>query len=116
MARSPEGDRAGPQVCLKISEFGLRDQPWEYESNRRIVLEAIEVFGIDRCMFASNLPVCTLRASFGTIVDGVRSMVADFSREDQERLFSRNAAASTGSTWVNTVSRWTRERECTCAL
>ena len=82
-----------PQVWLKISEFGLRDQPWELESNRRIVLEAIDIFGIDRCMFGSNLPVCTLRASFGTIVDGVRSMVGGFSREDQDKLFSRNAAA-----------------------
>jgi predicted TIM-barrel fold metal-dependent hydrolase len=81
-----------PQVWLKISEFGLRDWPWELESNRRIVLEAIEMFGVDRCMFASNLPVCTLRASFQTIIDGVRSMVAGFSREDQEKFFSSNAA------------------------
>jgi predicted TIM-barrel fold metal-dependent hydrolase len=81
-----------PQIWLKVSEFGLRDQPWELESNRRIVLEAIEIFGIERCMFASNLPVCTLRASFQTVVEGVKSMVAGFSREDQKKLFSRNAA------------------------
>lgn len=81
-----------PQVWLKISELGLRDQPWELESNRRVVLEAIEIFGIDRCMFASNLPVCTLRASFATIVEGIKAIVADFPRDDQEKLFSRNAA------------------------
>src|SRR5690606_15174217 len=81
-----------PQVWLKISELGLRDQPWELESNRRVVLEAIEIFGIDRCMFASNLPVCTLRADFATIVEGIKTIVADFPREDREKLFSRNAA------------------------
>jgi predicted TIM-barrel fold metal-dependent hydrolase len=81
-----------PHVWLKISELGLRDDPWKLESNRRVVLEAIEIFGIDRCMFASNLPVCTLRADFPTIVDGILAMVSDFPREDQEKLFSRNAA------------------------
>ncbi len=81
-----------PHVWLKVSELSLRDEPWELESNRRVVLEAIEIFGIDRCMFASNLPVCTLRADFATIVDGIMAMVADFPREDQEKLFSRNAA------------------------
>lgn len=81
-----------PQVWLKISELGLRDQPWELESNRRVVLEAIDIFGIDRCMFASNLPVCALRASFTTVVEGIKSIVADFPRDEQEKLFSRNAA------------------------
>ncbi|MBA2722267.1 MAG: amidohydrolase family protein [Methylibium sp.] len=81
-----------PHVCLKISELGLRDEPWDFESNRRVVLEAIEIFGIDRCMFASNLPVCTLRASFATIVEGIRAMISDLSPEEQEKIFSRNAA------------------------
>lgn len=81
-----------PQVWLKISELGLRDQPWELESNRRVVLEAIDIFGIDRCMFASNLPVCALRARFTTVVEGIKSIVADFPRDEQEKLFSRNAA------------------------
>ncbi|MEX0760765.1 MAG: amidohydrolase family protein, partial [Tistlia sp.] len=79
-------------VWLKISEFGLKDQPWEYESDRRVVLEAIEIFGIERCMFASNLPVCALRADFGTIVEGVSRMTEGFSRAEREGLFSRNAA------------------------
>lgn len=81
-----------PQVWLKVSEFGLKDQPWEYESNRRIVLEAIEIFGIERCMFASNLPVCALRADFPTIVEGVAAMVADFPKAERQALFAGNAA------------------------
>ncbi|QPC42710.1 amidohydrolase family protein [Kaustia mangrovi] len=81
-----------PHVSLKISELGLRDEPWELDGNRRVVLEAIDIFGIDRCMFASNLPVSALRADFATIVEGISSMVADFPREDREKLFTLNAA------------------------
>ncbi len=43
-------------------------------------------------MFASNFPVAMLRASFATIVEGIREIVAGFSPEDQQKLFSRNAA------------------------
>jgi len=81
-----------PQVSLKISELGLRDAPWTLESNRRVVLDAIEIFGIERCMFASNLPVAGLRASFTTIVEGIRQIVSGFSDDEQQGLFSRNAA------------------------
>jgi len=84
---------AAPQVRLKISELGLKDAPWRLEDNRRVVLEAIDIFGIERCMFASNLPVCRLRAGFKTIADGIMDIVKDFPRGEQEMLFSRNAAA-----------------------
>ena len=81
-----------PNVMVKISEFGLKDAPWRLEENRRVVLETIEIFGIERCMFASNLPVCRLRAPFKTIADGVMDTVRDFPRAEQEMLFSGNAA------------------------
>lgn len=81
-----------PNVHLKVSEFGLKDQPWEYESNRRIVRDAIAIFGIARCMFASNFPVAGLRVDYDTLVRSVHRMIADFSPADQERFFWRNAA------------------------
>lgn len=82
-----------PNVHLKVSEFGLKDQPWDYESNRRIVREAIAIFGIGRCMFASNFPVAGLRVDFDTLVRGVRRMLDDFSEADRHRFFVANAAA-----------------------
>ncbi len=81
-----------PNVMVKISELGLKDAPWRLEDNRRVVMETIEIFGIERCMFASNLPVCRLRASFKTILDGIMDIVRDFPRAEQEMLFSGNAA------------------------
>lgn len=82
-----------PNVHLKISEFGLRDKPWDYESNRRIVLDAIAIFGIERCVFATNFPVAGLRVGYDTLVRSVKRMVAHFPPDDQDRLFWNNAAA-----------------------
>lgn len=101
--RSPEGlvawQRAmetiarQPNVHLKVSEFGLKDQPWDYESNRSVVLRAISIFGIDRCMFASNFPVAGLRVDYDTLVRSVSRMLEGFSASDRQRFFVGNAAA-----------------------
>ncbi len=82
---------ACPNVTVKISELGLRDAPWTLEGNRPVVLETIAIFGVDRCMFASNFPVAGLRASFDLIFDSFKRMVGHFPPTDQEKLFSRNA-------------------------
>jgi len=82
---------ARPNVCLKLSEFGLADRPWDYEENRRIVLEAIEIFGVARCMFASNFPVAGLRIDFDALYTAYKRMVADFSESEQLALFHDNA-------------------------
>jgi predicted TIM-barrel fold metal-dependent hydrolase len=80
-----------PNVHLKVSEFGLKDQPWDYESNRRVVLDAISIFGIERCMFATNYPVAGLRVGYDVLVRAVRRMLDAFSPEDQYRFFVDNA-------------------------
>lgn len=84
---------ACPNVVTKISCLCLPDGPWRLAENRPIVLETIDIFGVDRCMFASNYPVDGVRASYDTIYDAFKMIVAGFPREDQEKLFSRNAAA-----------------------
>jgi predicted TIM-barrel fold metal-dependent hydrolase len=82
-----------PNVHLKVSEFGLKDRPWDYESNRRIVLDAIAIFGIQRCMFATNFPVAGLRVGYDQLVTAVSRMLKDFSERDRERFFVTNATA-----------------------
>jgi len=80
------------QVYCKLSCLCLPEGAWDYEGNRRIVLEAIEIFGIDRCMFASNFPVDGLRVSFAQMFRDFRRMTAEFSAADRRRLFYENAA------------------------
>ena len=54
---------------------------------------AIDLFGVDRAMFASNFPVDGLVASFDTICTGFKAIVRDFPwLADRRRLFHDNAA------------------------
>jgi predicted TIM-barrel fold metal-dependent hydrolase len=80
-----------PNVHIKLSEFGLKDSPWNYDDNRVVVLTALEIFGPERCMFASNFPVAGLRASYDTIADGMATMLAPLGRAVQEAVFAGNA-------------------------
>src|ERR1051326_1469677 len=81
-----------PNVHVKVSEFGLKDRMWDYEANRRVVLEAIAIFGIERAMFASNFPVAGLRIGYGALVAAMSRMLADRTPEERERFFWKNAA------------------------
>jgi predicted TIM-barrel fold metal-dependent hydrolase len=77
--------------CCKLSCLCLPAAGWDYEGNRRIVLETIDLFGIERCMFASNFPVDALRIGFGPLFDDFKAMTAGLSRSDRRKLFHDNA-------------------------
>jgi predicted TIM-barrel fold metal-dependent hydrolase len=83
---------ANRNTAVKISGIGLAGGAWTVEANGPVVLTAIEVFGVDRCMFASNFPVDSLTGDFDTIFDGFRRIVAHLPERDQRRLFAENAA------------------------
>jgi len=81
-----------PNVAVKLSGYGLVDRHWTADSIRPMVLDTIELFGIARCMFASDFPTDKLHASFHQVVSAYLEIVADFSGDDCERLFAKNAA------------------------
>ena len=80
-----------PNVAVKISGLGEPGKPWTVQSNRDIVRTTIDLFGVPRCMFASNFPVDSLCASFATIFGGFREIARDFSSAEQRALFHDNA-------------------------
>jgi len=80
-----------PNVAVKISGMGQRGAAWTADANRVIVRTVIDLFGIDRCMFASNFPVDSLCASFAAIFDGFREIVSDLPMDGQRALFRDNA-------------------------
>ena len=82
---------AEPNVAVKISGLGQPGRPWTVEANRPIVLDTIRIFGIERCMFASNFPVDGLCADFDTIFAGFKTIVRGFAVADQRCLFHDNA-------------------------
>jgi predicted TIM-barrel fold metal-dependent hydrolase len=82
---------ACPNVAVKISGLGQPARPWTVAANRGIVRTTIDLFGVARCMFASNFPVDSLCASFATILGGFREIVGDLSTSEQRALFRDNA-------------------------
>jgi predicted TIM-barrel fold metal-dependent hydrolase len=90
--KAMEAIAAAANVHVKISEFGLKDRPWDYASNRRIVRDALSIFGVERAMFASNFPVAGLRIGYGDLVRALARMVEDFSPAQRNALFWKNTA------------------------
>jgi predicted TIM-barrel fold metal-dependent hydrolase len=82
---------AEPNVAVKISGLGQVGQRWTVAANGPIVRDVIAIFGVDRCMFASNFPVDGLCADFDTIFAGFKTIVADMTRAEQLSLFHDNA-------------------------
>ncbi|NKB57131.1 MAG: amidohydrolase family protein [Alphaproteobacteria bacterium] len=81
-----------PNVAVKISGIGTPSVAWTAADNREIVLATIDIFGVERCMFASNFPVDSLVATYTQIFSGFIEIVADFSQGEREKLFHDNAA------------------------
>lgn len=80
-----------PNVHVKLSEFGLRDQPWHWQDNARIVRDTLAIFGWQRCMFASNFPVAGLRIGYPELVDGMLRMLDHLSPEQLHAVMCGNA-------------------------
>lgn len=99
--RSPEGlqlwrqgmERLArePNVHVKLSEFGLRDQPWDEAGNALVVRETLSIFGWQRCMFASNFPVAGLRIGYRELVAAMGRMLAHLAPAQQHAVMGGNA-------------------------
>lgn len=78
-------------VAVKISGLGQPGQAWTLAANAPIIRDTIAIFGVDRCMFASNYPVDKLCATFSTIYAGFRAAVSERPLAEQHKLFHDNA-------------------------
>jgi predicted TIM-barrel fold metal-dependent hydrolase len=83
---------AAPNVAVKISGLGMFHPDWTAKLIRPFVLDTIEIFGIDCCMFASNFPVDKLLADYHAIWRAFDRITADFSQAERRALFHDNAA------------------------
>ncbi len=89
--RSLEAVAAEPNTAIKISGLGVPGAPWTVAGNREVVLETIRIFGVDRCMFASNFPVDRLCGDLGTIFHGFLEITAHLPEAHRRKLFHDNA-------------------------
>jgi predicted TIM-barrel fold metal-dependent hydrolase len=80
-----------PQATLKVSELGLHGGRWDAASNRSLIREAVAIFGIERCMFASNLPVSSLSVGLDVLIRTVLEAVPQATQAEIDGIFARNA-------------------------
>jgi predicted TIM-barrel fold metal-dependent hydrolase len=81
-----------PNIALKITGLPMTDWNWTVDSLRPVVLEAIEIFGVERSMFGSNFPIDGLHSSFDKLFNAYREIVSQFSEDEVRALFHDNAA------------------------
>lgn len=82
-----------PHCSIKISGLGITDRAWTPQSIRPVVLECIDAFGTERSMFASDFPVESVHGTFDAFYSAFDAITADFSADERDRLFARNAEA-----------------------
>ncbi|HYF20239.1 MAG TPA: amidohydrolase family protein [Ramlibacter sp.] len=80
-----------PNLAVKISGFGFMDRQWTVDSIRPRVLETIDIFGVGRCMFASNFPVDKMSRGYAAYWSAFEEITAGFSDDERAQLFHRTA-------------------------
>jgi len=79
------GLAASANTAIKISGLG------NVQRKREVVLTAIELFGAERAMFASNFPVDGLRHTFSQIFSEFEAITRAFPEAERRALFHDNA-------------------------
>ncbi len=82
-----------PNVHVKVSEFGLRDRPWDWAEVARIARDTVAIFGWQRSMFASNFPVAALHVGFTDLVAGVARALDQLEPAELRAVMRDNALA-----------------------
>ncbi|RLK33384.1 amidohydrolase family protein [Cupriavidus plantarum] len=80
-----------PNVAVKISGLGQPGRAWTQEDNVPVIRDAIDIFGPERCMFASNYPVDSLVASYDTILAGFLAAIDRYGPSQRRGLLHDNA-------------------------
>jgi predicted TIM-barrel fold metal-dependent hydrolase len=90
-----EGLRAlaavGPQVHCKLSGLAMPLGSMAVHALRPWIEPALELFGDDRCLFASNFPVDGMHGTWDELYSTFDAVTADLGDDARDRLFAANA-------------------------
>ena len=78
-------------VALKISGLGMAPGGWDPSESQRLIVEAIEAFGTDRCFFGSNFPIDGLVTDYRSLWSTFRGAIDSFSDDEQNAMLHGNA-------------------------
>lgn len=82
-----------PHVSMKLSMGFYTDQEWMNDKSQLVIStfhRLIQLFGADRCMFASNIPADD-RSRVSEIYQAFKTVAAKYSLQDQKKLFYATA-------------------------
>ena len=77
-------------VICKISGLGMADNNWSVDSIRPYVETCIEIFGADRCIFATNWPIDSLWSSYEDVIRSYREITKHYSVSEKPAMFIGN--------------------------
>jgi predicted TIM-barrel fold metal-dependent hydrolase len=81
----------GDNVVCKLSGLAMPLESIHVDALAPWLEYAIEAFGVDRCMFASNFPVDAMYGTFDELYATFSTVVAGLDSECRDKLFATNA-------------------------
>ena len=81
----------GDNVVCKLSGLAMPLGSMSVDAFAPWLEFAIETFGVDRCMFASNFPVDGMHGTFDELYSTFVAVTAGFDDESRDKLFAANA-------------------------
>jgi predicted TIM-barrel fold metal-dependent hydrolase len=78
-------------VVTRIDAIGTIFGSWTTESIRPWLEGVVDTFGADRCMLGSDLPIETLRSSFGELYRAYDDIFSGRSEDERTRVFGATA-------------------------
>jgi predicted TIM-barrel fold metal-dependent hydrolase len=79
-----------PNIALKISGLGPLDKDYDPKVVGPFVLDAVDAFGAQRCMYGSDLPVEKFFCPFERQLEGLSEVFRTATPEEQDAIFRTN--------------------------
>jgi len=81
-----------PNVTSKLSGFGTFVHRVDADLIKRIILETVDMFGAERCMFGSNFPIEKIWSSYQVLVEAHVGATSELGEEAMHNIFYATAA------------------------
>ena len=82
---------AAGNVATRIDALGTIFGDWTVPQIRPWLLEVTDIFGPQRCMLGSDVPIENLRSGFGPLYSAYDAIFSGFSDDERAWLFYRTA-------------------------
>lgn len=90
-SRAMEQLARAPNVAVKLSGFGLGHPGWTEEDTVPLLVRTIEIFGWERTMVGTNLPVDRLFANSGRIFQAIGASISGLQPAQKAAVLGENA-------------------------